>query len=813
MSKIFRVVLICGLFCLLLSGQVLGQSGNKKKVPADTGLVAKGDTSLNTFIDRVEYYTNAFNQMTAVLSKGFDTIAISQDLPKIDQAVKYIQKGTKVEDRSNSLRFLYSLRDILTRLEDRLSLYQVTLGGFNDKLVGIQNGLIQVKQDPSLKIAPTDSILYAEYQEQMKILNAKWERIDRLNKQDMRRIGVLQSLVAANYIQVTNYKERINLELRNFGMRAFSKEYPYLWQSSRRDYAKSFRDAWDTTVKASNQLLSYYFYSNWGIHVFGLLILISFYSWTLLSSRKIRLLRSEPENILNQAHYIPGKPLLSALLIALFITFFIYDHPPVIFMEIIMLALIVTTGFLVRKKWPKELFRFWISVFVLTLVAGLSNLFLLVSYTDRITVFLLGIAGAVFGLQFLRAVKKTKDSYPERTVLFIRVFIGIQLFSVFCNIIGRFSLAKIFLVTSVFGIWQSMSLVIFVRVLTEAIFLQLEASKENSNTPTYFDFALLQQRFKTILHVIAVILWLVLLAGNLNILDALYDFVANLLTQTRKIGGNEFTYGSIVVFVLVLWAAMVVSKAVSYFFEFADYHSTSKTRKNKLSSSILLIKIAIFSVGFLLAITASGIPMEKITIILGALSVGIGFGLQTIVNNLVSGIILAVEKPVEVGDVIEIGTKSGTVKEMGIRASKIATADGSEIIVPNGDLLSQHLTNWTLSNKHRRVELIIGVAYGSDLKVVKTLFHQIIDNREDVMKDPKPMVLVHYLNSSSVDFRILFWVEDISNWVNLKSQVLSDVYEVFYQEGISLPFPQSDVYIHYPDQPGNKPAVGENKPV
>jgi small-conductance mechanosensitive channel len=138
---------------------------------------------------------------------------------------------------------------------------------------------------------------------------------------------------------------------------------------------------------------------------------------------------------------------------------------------------------------------------------------------------------------------------------------------------------------------------------------------------------------------------------------------------------------------------------------------------------------------------------------------------------------------------------------MGIRASKIATADGSEIIVPNGDLLSQHLTNWTLSNNHRRVELIIGVAYGSDLKVVKDLFHQIIDNREDIMQDPKPMVLIHYLNSSSVDFRILFWVEDISNWITLKSQVLSDVYEVFYREGISLPFPQSDVYIHYPDQP------------
>ncbi|HWW38440.1 hypothetical protein, partial [Pedobacter sp.] len=185
MPKIFLplLILLCG---LLGTGQLHAQSGKKKKIVADTSITAKGDTSLNTFIDRVEYYTNAFNQMNAVLTKGFDTTAISQDLPNIDLTVKYIQKGTKVEDRSNTLRFLYSLRDILTRLEDKLNLYQKTLSGYNDKLVTIQNGLIQVKQDQFLKIAPTDSILNAEYQEQMKGLNQKWARIDALNKQDMR---------------------------------------------------------------------------------------------------------------------------------------------------------------------------------------------------------------------------------------------------------------------------------------------------------------------------------------------------------------------------------------------------------------------------------------------------------------------------------------------------------------------------------------------------------------------------------------------------------------------------------------------------
>lgn len=794
--------------CFVIGGNALAQSSKKQKNLKDSVAAAKGDTSLNTFMDRVEFYANTFNQMNSVLSRGFDTTTVSTDLPKIESSLKYIQKGTSVEDRSNTLRYLYSLRDILTQIEDKLNVYQKTLSGYNDKLVQIQNGLIQMKQDPSLKNAPTDSILNEEYQEQIKRLDAKWRKIDGANKQSMRQIGVLQSMVVQSYIQVTNYKERINTELRKFGARAFSKEYPYLWQSGEKDYAETFKTAWDRTITANLQLLNYYFYTNWTIHLFGLIIFIAFYSWISITIRRIKLLKADYTGILNQAHYLPRIPVLASLLVTGFITFFFYDHPPVIFMELFMLMLVLCTGFLVRKVWPELLFKFWIIVLLLTIFTGISNLFLLVSFTDRIAVFLLGAAGAAAGFAFLKRVQASRDFYPERTVLFLRVFFAVQLISVFCNIFGRFSLSKIFLVTSLFGIWQSMSLVIFVRVVMEAIFLQLEASKENSETPTYFDFALLQQRFKSILNIIAIILWLILLAGNLNILDAVYDFAAGVLTQSRKIGGNEFTYGSIVVFVLVVWAATVVSKAVSYFFEFADHHSTSKSKKNKLSSSILLIKLAIFSIGFLLAITASGIPMEKITIILGALSVGIGFGLQTIVNNLVSGIILAVEKPVEVGDVIEIGNKSGTVKEMGIRASKIATADGSEIIVPNGDLLSQHLTNWTLSNKHRRVELIVGVAYGTELGLVIKLLKEIID-REDIMQDPKPMVLVHHLNDSSVDFRILFWVDDISNWVSLKSQVLSNIYEVFYEHGISIPFPQTDVYLHYPQPPANGPADKE----
>jgi small-conductance mechanosensitive channel len=174
--------------------------------------------------------------------------------------------------------------------------------------------------------------------------------------------------------------------------------------------------------------------------------------------------------------------------------------------------------------------------------------------------------------------------------------------------------------------------------------------------------------------------------------------------------------------------------------------------------------------------------------------VGIGFGLQTIVNNLVSGIILAFERPIQIGDVIEVGNRSGVVKEVGIRSSTIQAYDGSEVIIPNGDLLSQHLINWTLSDRKRRVEIIIGVAYGSDLKVVQEVLLEVLGKNE-ILSIPEPRVFVHNFADSAVEFRLFFWVSNFDTWIGVKNQVLLDTYEAFKSAGIEIPFPQRDLHV------------------
>ncbi len=231
--------------------------------------------------------------------------------------------------------------------------------------------------------------------------------------------------------------------------------------------------------------------------------------------------------------------------------------------------------------------------------------------------------------------------------------------------------------------------------------------------------------------------------------------------------------------------------------------------KGKLGSNVLLVRLGIYTVGIILAFVASGIPMDKLTIIIGALGVGIGFGLQNVVNNLVSGVILAFEKPIQIGDVVEIGTRIGVVNEIGIRSSKISIYDGSTVIIPNGDLIAQHIVNWTHGNRNRRIEILMGVAYGSDVNLCQDIIEEVINSNKFIMKEPKPMILLTDFGASSVDFRVLFWTNDISRWLVTRSEVMRYIYQKFDEKGISIPFPQQDLHIRSIDPEVAKSLQGE----
>jgi len=273
-----------------------------------------------------------------------------------------------------------------------------------------------------------------------------------------------------------------------------------------------------------------------------------------------------------------------------------------------------------------------------------------------------------------------------------------------------------------------------------------------------------------------------------------FEWVQQFFAKERTLGSLNFSWGQVAIFFLVIWLSVVISKMIRILLkeEILDRMRLSKGLPNTIS---LLVGYTLVAAGFLAAASAAGLRMTNLTIILGALSVGIGFGLQNIFNNLVSGLILLLERPLKIGDTIEVGPMLGTVKSIGFRASNIHTFDGAEVIVPNGNLISNEVINWTLSNKKRRIEVMVGVAYGSDPYKVRDLFMGILSAHQDLVAEPKPLVLFNNFGDSSLEFRLLFWTENFDEWIRIRSEVIFKIYDALKAEGIQIPFPQRDLHI------------------
>jgi small-conductance mechanosensitive channel len=181
--------------------------------------------------------------------------------------------------------------------------------------------------------------------------------------------------------------------------------------------------------------------------------------------------------------------------------------------------------------------------------------------------------------------------------------------------------------------------------------------------------------------------------------------------------------------------------------------------------------------------------MDRITLVLGALGVGIGFGLQELTSSLISGIIIAFEKPINVGDVVDVDEQSGTMKSIGFRSSVITNWDGADVIIPNSTLLSSNLINWTMSNEKRRVDVAVQVLFGTDVIKLKTNLLELLNADERILKQPAPNIEFMELKNSAVSMRIYFWVVQYE-WESTRSDVLQEIDRVFKEHGIEMPDPE-----------------------
>jgi small-conductance mechanosensitive channel len=250
----------------------------------------------------------------------------------------------------------------------------------------------------------------------------------------------------------------------------------------------------------------------------------------------------------------------------------------------------------------------------------------------------------------------------------------------------------------------------------------------------------------------------------------------------------------VLLFFFSVWLAFWVAKTVRLILQDEVLPKMSLPRGVGNSISSLSYYALVFA-GLAVALVAAGFEMSQLTIVIGALGLGIGLGLQNVVNNFVSGLILMFERPIQPGDVVEVGGVSGKVREIGMRATTLSTFEGADVVVPNGMLLSEKLINWTLSDMDRRIDVNVGVAYGSDPRKVLELLMDVTVGTEGIATEPAPTVLFVGFGANSLDFSIRSWTNNFGDWVKIRSNLTVRVHDALMAAGIEIPFPQQDLHV------------------
>jgi len=373
------------------------------------------------------------------------------------------------------------------------------------------------------------------------------------------------------------------------------------------------------------------------------------------------------------------------------------------------------------------------------------------------------------------------------------IFSILLIVSVIANLRGAFHLAEFFTIFSIQIALLAVGVEVATTVAGTLIYLFLASNSMQRVNVIKSDFKYIYKKMVALANLLLWGLFFIIALNIFQIKDDVFEWGERLFTDSISIGAAEITVGNILIFIFVIWLSIAVTKGIRHILE-KDVFPRVKTAKGVPSTVVMFVQIILVSSGFFLAAAAAGIKLTNLSIILGAFSVGIGFGLQNIFNNIVSGLILAVERPIKVGDVVQVGELLGVVRSIGLRSSNVKSFEGAEVIVPNGNLISNEMINWTLSDSSRRLSINVGVAYGTDTDQVIEILQELAINHELVYKKPSPTAYFTRFGDSALEFKLRAWT-NINNRLPVESDLNGAINKALHKAGIEIPFPQADLHI------------------
>jgi small-conductance mechanosensitive channel len=451
-------------------------------------------------------------------------------------------------------------------------------------------------------------------------------------------------------------------------------------------------------------------------------------------------------------------------------------------------------GALYPASWKSRLVDGLMIVYIVTILLHV----IMPAPLMRLYTVLAAVAGLIFCLRFARESGRQKDPgfYPwvlRAGACFLAIIIIAQIW-------GKQGLADFLFNSLLRSVAVLLGFMLFMYMIHGALEWVFRSSSLQRMPLFYGNTDIIIRR--VIFFIDGAIYGLLLAPGILFIWGVYEDIsgaIKGLLALGFNLGSQRISLGLVIISVGILYGSFLASSIVQKLLMDQVLAKRRVEAGVRVSIARLVHYVLIF-IGFVVALLALGFEFTKLTIILSALGVGIGFGLQGVVNNFVSGLILLFERPVRVGDFIEIGGKWAEIKNIGLRATIVQTFDQADVIIPNADLVTNQVVNWTLSNRLVRVVIPVGVAYGSDVALVMEKLLACARANAKVAKTPQPQVLFLSFGESSLDFELRIWVPHAEERLTVKSELHQEIDRSFREAKIEIAFPQRDLHLRSVDE-------------
>lgn len=716
---------------------------------------------------------------------GLGVNLIVAKLADSDSVLSVLKDNVLNNSQALNLRNLQVFRTLLLNLQTELRANRKLLDSSETKLNNLKNSFVTLRSDTVLRQLMRDSLLRIQFAPQLKDMREAFRSSTRHLRESLAQVNLLQTHTSANAITTSKLLDKVNNLLNTSATRIFGKEYNYLWEKDTANLSQAARSSFNKAYSGEKKALNYYFKDSGNKRAFLLLIGIVFFIWMFRNIRTLRRLNGMGAISEMEFNYLPSGYIVSAFVIMFSIAPLFDLHAPAAYIESMQFLLIIILTIICWKKWPRRLFLYWIVMVVLYIFFSFAHHIIDPSFWQRSWFIILNVLSVIFGWLFLSRMQQ--NLHLRGFLRFVIILHNIMnVLAIFFNIFGRFSLAQIFGHAAIFSFTQAVGLAVFSKICMEAILLQIVASRLKRGVTTHFEFQHVLNGFRRPILFLVVILWLIVFTTNLNIYTTVLNGLIEILETPRSIGNATFTIGGILLFFLIIWIAHLLQKYVGYFF--GDTGTDEDISNKGQRSRLLIARLILLCLGYLLAVAASGVPVDKITIVLGALGVGIGLGLQNIVNNFVSGIILIFDRPLQIGDIVEIGDKSGRVREIGLRSSTLLTQNGAEVIIPNGDILSQQIVNWTLTNSQQRLEMDLSISGSNDMEVVSSAIKKAILQSKFVVANREPQILFTKVVEDGFELKAFFWSIDVAKSAEARSEILLLLHKQLNAENITVSF-------------------------